>query len=116
MSQSVGLSYEQFKAHRQAEERLRQEYQAYLVIFNELQRSRRRRKIFTVSVIVGTMFLGFCALAYASVLQAAGLPGADVLMAIRSLVPSESLEALLRADVLGLFHALVWIAGVMDSR
>lgn len=116
MSQPTGLSYEQFRAHRQAEARLRQEYQAYLVILDKLRRTRRRRKIFTVSAIVGTMFIGFCALAYAPALQAAGVPGTDVLVAIRNLVPSESIGALLRADILGLFHALIWIAGVMDSR
>lgn len=91
-------------------------YQAYLAVLHERKRSCRRRKIFAVSAIVGTIFVGFCALAYAPSLNAAGLPGANALMSVRNLVPTEFVGALLHADVLGLFHALVWIAGVMDDR
>ncbi len=116
MSNQQSLSYESFVAHRRAQAELEQQYQSYLMIVDRLRKQRRRQKVITVSAVVGAMFLGFCSIAYAAPLQAAGVPGADVLLALRNLVPTGALSELMRADFIAAVHGLAWVASVMDDR
>lgn len=114
MSEMPPVSFEEFRYRRQLEQQLRAQYDAYVSILNRQRLIHRKRKVLTVSAIVASMFLAFCSVAYAGTLDSLGVPGANILVSLRSLIPVGAVSDLFRADFLALVHALVWIVGIMD--